>query len=219
MAKPKLIDVWGAGARLAELWAIAVRGKAMIDEIRPYAERWSERTGNPLPEDSAIYMACRRYMMNDPVDLRTKQARAQGAVVEIAEQAAVEMVKGQLDAFANIQKLADRLHQEIDDLAKLKEPHPLIPGEFVVPSLATYAGALVGYSKEMRGWTSLFVEIRDRLAQHEEYERAYQTILGAVRTTCTPEQNQAIAGRLRADHAVAAVLRGTGGGGADGLHH
>lgn len=218
MSKPKLIDVWEAGARLAEIWATGVRGQPMVDEIRAFALTWSERTGNPVPDDSAIYMACRRYMMDNPVDMRTKQARAQGAAVELADQAATAMVKGQLDAFQQIQTLAERLNAEVDKLELLVEPHPLIPGQFVVPSVSTYAGALVGYSKELRGWTGLFVEIRDRLAQHQEYERAYQTILQAVRTVCLPEQVEEIAELLRADPAVAAVLRGMGGG-SDGSRH
>lgn len=217
VAKQYQVDLWGAGPRLTELWGQGIRGRPLIDEMRPFAQGWAERVGKPLPDDSAISMACRRYMQNDPVDRRTKQARAQGAVVAVAEEAAAQIVRGQMDAFANISKFVDRLNAEVDELKNLKELDEF--GNTVVPSVATYVGALGVISKEMRGWTGLFVEIRDRLAQHEEYEKAYQTILGAVRTVCTPEQLQAIAERLRADPAVAAVLRGMGGGGGDGVRH
>jgi hypothetical protein len=217
VAKQYQVDLWDAGARLTQLWAEGIRGKALIDEIRPMAEAWAERVGKAVPDDSAIYMACRRYMKNDPVDRRTKQARAQGAVVAVAEEAAAQIVRGQMDAFANISKFVDRLNAEVDQLRELKELDEF--GNTVVPSVATYVGALGVISKEMRGWTGLFVEIRDRLAQHEEYEKAYQTILGAVRAVCSPDQIQAIAERLRADPAVAAVLRGMGGGGGDGVRH
>jgi hypothetical protein len=185
--------------------------------MRPLANAWAEKAVKPAPDDKAIYMACRRYMQTDPVDRRTKQARAQGAAVAVAEEAAAQMVRGQMDAFANISKFVDRLNDEVDKLSELKELDEF--GNSVVPSVATYVGALGVISKEMRGWTSLFVEIRDRLAQHEEYEKAYQTILGAVRTICTPEQIVEIAARLRSDPAVAAVLRGMGGGGGDGVRH
>lgn len=211
MPKPHQVDVWGAGARLTQLWGEGIRGGPLVDEIRPFATAWAARVGKPVPSDDAIYMACRRYMSTDPVDRRTKQARAQGAVVEVAEQAAAQMVRGQLDAFANIAKFVDRLNAEVDTLKDLKELDEF--GNSVVPSVATYVGALGVISKEMRGWTGLFVEIRDRLAQHEEYEKAYQTILDSVRAVCTPEQIQELVTRLRSDPAVAVALRGMGGGG------
>jgi hypothetical protein len=211
VAKQYQVDLWGAGPRLSQLVGEGVKGKALIEAIRPMAEAWAEKTGKPAPDDRAIYMACRRYMTSDPVDRRTKQARAQGAVVAIAEEAAAEMVRGQLDAFANISKFVDRLNDEVDKLSELKELDEF--GNSVVPSVATYVGAIGVISKEMRGWTQLFVDIRERLAQHEQYEKAHQTILETVRAICTPDQIQEVLTRLRADPAVAVALRGMGGGG------
>lgn len=212
MAKPHRVDEWGVGARVAELWALGRRGTSITGEIMPEVEAWAKRTGKQVPVKSAVIMAVTRYMKGNPVDQRTKQAKAVGAVPAVAEQAAVEMVRSQLDAFEQIQKLAERLNDEIDQLQQLREPHPKDPTLFIVPSVATYAGALSAYSRELRGWTSLFVELRDRLAQHQQYEEAFQTILGAVCRVTTAEQQAEIAGLLRADPLVWQALRGMGGG-------
>jgi hypothetical protein len=211
--RPHRVDEWGIGPRVAELWALGRRGRSIAKEVMPAFEAWANRTGHPVPSPEAVAMAITRYMETNPVDRRTKQARAQSKAVELAEQATAQLVRGQLDAFATIQAYVDRLNAEVAKLESLKEIHP-ITGDPVVPDFGSYFGAMTALSREMRGWMSLFVDIRDRLAQHEQYEQAYATILSAVRECCPPDIQERIAERLRADPAVAAILRGTVGGAA-----
>lgn len=212
MPRPHRVDEWGIGPRVAELWALGRRGRSIATEVMPLIEDWARRARQQAPKPGAVAMAITRYMENDPVDRRTKQARAQSTVPAIAAEATAQIVRGQLDAFATIQAYADRLNAEVENLQGLKERDPE-SGALVVPDFSAYIGALARLSREMRGWTGLFVDIKDRLEQHQQFEQAYITILQAVRAECTPEQQMAIAARLRKDPAVMTALRDLGGGG------
>jgi hypothetical protein len=178
----------------------------------PEVEAWAKRTKRKAPTAAAVTMAITRYMESNPVDRRTKQAKAQANVPAIVEEAAAEIVRGQIDAFTTIQAYAERLNDEVAKLEQMKEIDPKT-GAAVVPDFGRYYTSLTSLSKEMRGWLSLFVDIKDRLEQHKTYEDAFQAILGAVRAVTTAEQQQALAQLLRANPAVAAILRSAGGGG------
>lgn len=206
------IDAWGLGPRVAELWATGNRGRKIAKMILREVEAVCAGTGQEPPSVGALTMAVTRYMETDPADRRTKQARAQGAAVKQAEEQAVQIIRAQVDAAQTLQKYVERIDAEVSKLESVKEINPLT-GDYVVPSMATYYGAMVGLSKEMRGWITLLVDIKDRLWQHEQYEKAYGTILTAVRQECPPDVLKRIVTRLREDPSVHAALRGLGGGG------
>lgn len=211
MPKPHRVDEWSLGKRVTELWALGRRGRSIAGEIMPEVKAWAERTGQPMPSADAVAMAVSRYMSTDPVDRRTRQAKAQGAVTVAAEQAVSEIAGAQVDAAQTLQRYLRKIDAKVTELDSMLEMDPE-SGRPVAPDFGKYYTALSNLSREMRGWTSLLVDVKDRLWQHEQYEKAFAAILQAVKANCPPDALRAIVAQLNADPAVASSIRAMGGG-------
>lgn len=201
------IDRWGIGGRVVELWATGAKGRAVAKVILPEVEEACRRLNEQPPSLQALTVQVDRYMATDPGDRRTKKAKNQEKAKELEVQAAGQIVKAQVDAAQTLHRWVGRIDEEIEHLRDVMEIHPLT-GQPIVPSMGTYYNALNGLSKEMRGWIGLLVEMKDKLWQHEQYDRALTAILTAIQAECPPDVFDAILKRLQSDHAVSNFLGG-----------
>lgn len=205
MAKPHKVDEWGIGPRVSEMWALGRKGRSIVKDVRGDVEAWAARTKEPMPNDNAITMAITRYMKSGPIDRRTKRCKEQERVEEIKVEAVKEIVAVQVDVAQTLNRYVQRIDAEVIRLESVMERDQLT-GKLVAPDFGKYYSSMVGLSKEMRGWMVLFVDIKDRLAQHEQFENAVKAILAALAADCPPAILEKIIDRLKADPAVKALM-------------
>lgn len=195
------LDEWEMGERVANMWATGLRARAIARKLMPEVVALCRQQGREAPNLQSVTAKVDRYMRVDPADRRSKQARNQKAVQKLEVEAASKMLKAQVDAAETLQQYVNRIDCEVQRLEQT-----------VHHTDEQYYPSLIGLSKEMRGWISLLVDIKDRMWQHEQYEKAFAAILMAVRDECPEPILRAIQERLQADPHVSAALKYMGGG-------
>lgn len=206
------IDAWGLGPKVAELWARGLRARAVANHITPDVEAACRKIRQEAPNIEALTAKVERYMKQGLGDKRTKKARNQAKVAELEVEAAGQILQAQVDAAETLQRYVQRLDAEVTRLESVMERDEET-GAIVAPGFAKYYAALTSLSKEVRGWITLLVDIKDRMWQHEQYERAMATILAVIRDECPTDIMERIVRRLKDNEMILAVISGQQVGG------